>query len=33
MMTYLHEGKHYTAVRIGSIQTGFPGSLVAYALP
>ena len=33
MMTYLHEGKQYIVVQIGSIQTGFPGSLVAYALP
>ena len=33
MMTYLHEGRQYIVVQIGSIQTGFPGSLVAYALP
>ena len=33
MMTYLHEGKQYIVVQIGSVQTGFPGSLVAYALP
>lgn len=33
MMTYLHEGKQYIVVQIGSVQTEFPGSLVAYALP
>ena len=33
MMTYMHEGKQYIVVQIGSVQTGFPGSLVAYALP
>ncbi len=33
MMTYMHDGKQYIVVQIGSIQTGFPGSLVAYALP
>ena len=33
MMTYLHEGKQYIVVQIGSVHTGFPGSLVAYALP
>ena len=33
MMTYLHEGRQYIVVQVGSIQTGFPGSLAAYALP
>ena len=33
MMTYLHEGKQYIVVQIGSVQTGFPGSLVALTLP
>ena len=33
MMTYLHEGKQYIVVQIGSVHTDFPGSLVAYALP
>ena len=33
MMTYMHEGKQYIVVQIGSVHTGFPGSLVAYALP
>ena len=33
MMTYMHEGKQYIVVQIGSIQTDFPGSLVALALP
>ncbi|MEE3203254.1 MAG: hypothetical protein VX262_08185, partial [Acidobacteriota bacterium] len=33
MMTYMHEGKHYIVVQIGSVQTDFPGSIVAYALP
>ena len=33
MMTYLHEGKQYIVVQVGSIQTDFPGSLVAFALP
>jgi quinoprotein glucose dehydrogenase len=32
MMTYMHEGKQYIVVQIGSIRTGFPGSLVAFAL-
>jgi hypothetical protein len=32
-MTYLHEGKQYIVVQVGSIQTDFPGSLVAFALP
>ena len=33
MMTYMHEGKHYIVVQIGSVQTDFPASLVALALP
>ena len=33
MMTYLHEGKQYIVVQIGSSRTDFPGSLVAYRLP
>ncbi len=33
MMTYMHEGKQYIVVQIGSVQTDFPGALVAYALP
>ncbi len=33
MMTYMHEGKQYVVVQIGSVRTDFPGSLVAYALP
>ena len=33
MMTYMHEGRQYIVVQIGSFRTGFPGSLVAYALP
>ena len=33
MMTYMHEGKQYIVVQIGSVQTDFPGALVAVALP
>ena len=33
MMTYMHEGKQYIVVQIGSVQTNFPGSLVALTLP
>ena len=33
MMTYMHQGKQYIVVQIGSIRTGFPGSLVALTLP
>jgi quinoprotein glucose dehydrogenase len=33
MMTYMHEGKQYIVVQIGSVHTDFPGSLVALALP
>jgi len=33
MMTYMHEGKQYIVVQVGSIRTDFPGSLVAFALP
>ncbi|MCH7892815.1 MAG: PQQ-binding-like beta-propeller repeat protein [Gemmatimonadetes bacterium] len=32
-MTYMHEGKQYIVVQIGSVQTGYPGALVAYTLP
>ena len=33
MMTYMHEGKQYIVVQIGSVQTDYPGGLVALALP
>jgi len=33
MMTYMHEGKQYIVVQIGSVHTSFPSSLVALALP
>ena len=33
MMTYMHQGKQYIVVQIGSIRTGLPGSLVALTLP
>ena len=33
MMTYMHEGKQYIVVQIGSTRTDFPGGLVAYRLP
>ena len=33
MMTYMHQGKQYIVVQIGSVQTDFPGSLVALTLP
>jgi len=33
MMAYMHEGKQYVVVQIGSIRTDFPGALVAFALP
>jgi glucose dehydrogenase len=33
MMTYLHEGRQYIVVQIGSIHADFPGSLVALRLP
>lgn len=33
MMTYMHQGKQYIVVQIGSSRTDFPGSLVAYRLP
>ena len=33
MMTFMHQGKQYIVVQIGSVQTDFPGALVAYALP
>ena len=32
MMTYMHQGKQYIVVQIGSVQTNFPGSLVALTL-
>ena len=31
--TYMHEGKQYIVVQIGSVQTDYPGALVAYTLP
>lgn len=33
MMTYMHEGKQYIVVQIGSVQTDSPGGLVAFTLP
>jgi quinoprotein glucose dehydrogenase len=33
MMTYMHQGKQYIVVQIGSVHMDFPGSLVALALP
>ncbi len=33
MMTYMHEGKQYIIVQVGSVQTDYPGALVAYTLP
>jgi len=33
MMTYMHEGKQYIVVQVGSSRTDNPGALVAYALP
>ena len=33
MMTYMHEGKQYIVVQIGSVQTDYPGALVASTLP
>jgi quinoprotein glucose dehydrogenase len=33
MMTYMHQGKQYIVVQIGSTRTDFPGGLVAYRLP
>jgi len=33
MMTYLHQGRQYIVVQIGSSRTDFPGALVAYRLP
>lgn len=33
MMTYMHEGKQFIVVQIGSSRTDFPGALVAYTLP
>ena len=33
MMTYMHQGKQYIVVQIGSVQTDFPAALVALTLP
>jgi quinoprotein glucose dehydrogenase len=33
MMTYMDQGKQYIVVQIGSVQTDYPGSLVALTLP
>ena len=33
LMTYMHQGKQYIVVQIGSVHTNFPTSLVALALP
>ena len=33
MMTYMHEGKQYIVVQVGSVRTDFPGALVALTLP
>jgi len=33
MMTFLHEGRQYIVVQVGSSRTDFPGALVAYRLP
>ncbi|HSH76601.1 MAG TPA: PQQ-binding-like beta-propeller repeat protein, partial [Longimicrobiales bacterium] len=33
MMTYMHDGKQYIVVQIGSVHLDFPGSLVALTLP
>ncbi len=33
MMTYMHQGKQYIVVQIGSVLTDFQGGLVALALP
>jgi len=33
MMTYMHRGKQYIVVQIGSSRTDYPGALVAYTLP
>jgi len=33
MMTYLHQGRQYIVVQIGSSRTDFPAALVAYRLP
>ena len=33
MMTYMHQGKHYIVVQIGSSRTDFPAALVAFRLP
>ena len=33
MMTYMHEGKQYIVVQVGSFRTDYLGALVAYTLP
>jgi quinoprotein glucose dehydrogenase len=33
MMTYMHEGKQYIVVQVGSIHANHPGALVALTLP
>ena len=33
MMIYLHQGKQYIVVQVGSMHTDFPGSLVTLTLP
>ena len=33
MMTYLHQGKQYIVVQVGSSRTDTPGALVALRLP
>jgi glucose dehydrogenase len=33
MMTYMHRGKQYIVVQVGSIHAGVPGALVALTLP
>ena len=33
LMSYMHDGRQYIVVQIGSSRTDFPGALVAYRLP
>ena len=33
MMTYMHRGRQYIVVQVGSVHTDFPAALVALALP
>ncbi len=33
MMTYMHQGRQFIVVQIGSSRTDFPGALVAFTLP